>query len=177
MKEIYHLSINITEGEIHKSIRAYYEDNARGKKELDRWARVYKDKWQVPDEPDDVWTDTKGTFLSDYRYIGRPNGKLFMFYGSLFGENYILEDGEEIQEVSGCVFRYTEFPNICGYNSGPWLVGDTKVFLRQLIDVERKVRVDEPVVSKEGVERVSPEDEELYYNIRAEISHNEIYRK
>lgn len=177
MKEIYHLSIDITEGDVHKSIHAYYEDHARGKKELDRWARVYKEKWQVPDEPNDVWIDTKGNFLSNYHYIGRPQGKPFMFYGSLFGENYILEEGDEIQEVSGCVFRYTEFPSIYGYNCGPWLVGDSRVNLRDLIDVERKVRIYESIVSKEGVERVSPEEEERYYNIRAEIIHDSIYKK
>lgn len=177
MKKVYHLSINITEGNIDKHLNVYYEDYNRGKKELDRWGKVYKEKWQVPDEPNDVWTDTRGNSLIDYRYIGKPNGKLLMFYGSLFGENYILEEGEDIQEVSGCVFRYVEFPNICGYNTGPWLVGDNKVILRDLIDVERKVRFTDSIVSEKGVERVSPEDEERYYNVRSEIIHSEVYRK
>lgn len=100
-----------------------------------------------------------------------------MFSSSLFGENYILDEGEEIQDVSGSVFRYIEFPNIYGHNIGPWLVGDSKVSLMDLIDVERKVRIDGPIVSKEGVERACPEDEERYYKIRAEIIHNKIYKK
>lgn len=177
MKKIYHLHINITEDEIHKYISAYYEDYARGKKELDRWGMAYKDKWQVPDDPDGVWTDVKGNSLIEYKYIGRPNGKFFMFSGSLFGDNYILDEGEEIQEVSGCVFRYIEFPNIYACSCGPRLVGDNTVNLRELIDMERKVRISAPVDTKEGVERVSPEEEERYYNIRKEIAHNEIYKR
>lgn len=171
MKEIYNLSINITEGNVIKYINAFYEDYDRARKELDRWGKIYKDKWNVPDEPDGViWTYTESK--SEYRFIGRPNDKFLMYTGHVFNENFILEEGEEIQDVSGCVFRYVEFPNICGYNYGPSLIGDNRVYLRELIDVERKVRITERIYSKEGVEKVSTEDENRYYDIRAEINNN-----
>lgn len=104
MKEIKRLHINIIDGDVNKYLHVFYEDIERAEKELARWRDTYRAQWNVPDAPDERWGVIKVDSRA-VRFVGRA-GKHRIFSGDVFNENYIIEDGEEIFDLNGNVFRY-----------------------------------------------------------------------
>lgn len=179
MKTIFHLSIHARKGERQKWLSVFFTDKEKAIGELKRWAATYKDKWNVPEKSNAEWylgeKYTSDTNI-DFQSIGRniPREERCYFSGNVF-ENFMMEEGEEINCMCGEVFAAGDNPDILFINSSPILINKTAFSGQEPINIATEERTDFSQVSGGAVIQ-NEEKANEYYNTRSKLIKGETHK-